>query len=608
MSETARRRIDDAGEKIGGARKDWARERMSLSDVEGMTDEERVKHIQKDNIWPKPDFAKLVEGGMSAEAAALVKIIRDRIAKTPTVSRRRSHAETLQFYFEALTAVSQHLESCKTLDEVKAANMHLQRLFGRGPENPYFKGEGNEKYYSINRGTHHPVEFRTFDDGPKIRKLLAQGFPDDIPVWRRGYDVRKAHLGEDFIVIKGDKVVGRNFPDAEAALDWLKGQWEAAKADRSSSEDRRKVPERPHLEHIERKGLPDHREGEDVSEHTFMEVFGFRAVEFGNWLPDDERQLVLNHGYDAFMDLADALGLSPGQISLDGTLAIAFGARGQSGFAAHYEPGRRVVNLTRLSGAGAVAHEWGHALDHWLGTDTIVGMEIPSVSGWMKRGGDCRLTMAHRGDEIANASFRLMLDIMTRPGTRDERLADIAPRIAGFTRSVDAYRKLIESTVAQAEAAGRKPNAARMRKLNRELAAQEKHLENWVRARDAALAAPDDADFGRRPSNYFREAVKISGEGGYWARPNELFARAFESYVNDGLAENDASSNYLVAWAEERFYPEEFYKGNPYPAGEERKRLNSSWRNLMGLVYDIVPDCSRTASLVSSRGYGPAAK
>ena len=49
------------------------------------------------------------------------------------------------------------------------------------------------------------------------------------------------------------------------------------------------------------------------------------------------------------------------------SLAIAFGARGSGSALAHFEPARNVINLTKLKGAGSLAHEWGHALDFFLG-------------------------------------------------------------------------------------------------------------------------------------------------------------------------------------------------------------------------------------------------
>lgn len=612
MAEVAKRKIDDAGEKIGGARKDWAKERMNASDVADMTDEERVAHIQKDNIWPKPDFAALVEAGMSREAAAQIKIIRERIAKAPALSNTRPHATSLKWYFDTLSEVGKYLEACRTLEEVRNAYEALNRKIALKDDRSVPRDVAKEavsKYYVINKGRSHPLYCRPYEDDPKIRVLLSQGFPDDIPAWRRGHTVRKLAGRTDFGIIKGGRnVVAAGFETETAALDWLKEQWEANRADRKAGKNTQKVPERPHLDHIERTGLPDRRNGEDIDEQTFIDVFGFRAVEFGEWLPDDERQLVLNHGYDALMDLADALGFTPGQISLDGTLAIAFGARGQSGFAAHYESGRRVVNLTRLSGAGALAHEWGHALDHYIGTGAPLAMEIQSVTGWRKRVDDCRPYLKHRGAAVANSAFDVMSSIRNRPRTRTEALEEAEPNIAAFEKTVASYVAAMERRKAKAEELEVKLNAADMRKLAKGMKSQEDGLAYWTRRRDQILASGDDANFGIVTSNFVNEAIKISGAGGYWNRPNELFARAFESYVNDTLEDKGGSSNYLVAWADERFYPHELYRGNPYPQGEERKRMNSSWDVFISNVAELVPDRSVSPPVVSMNHSAPTAK
>ncbi|MEI7957225.1 MAG: hypothetical protein WCJ66_18835, partial [Verrucomicrobiota bacterium] len=105
----------------------------------------------------------------------------------------------------------------------------------------------------------------------------------------------------------------------------------------------------------------------------FQNDFGFRGVEFGNWMRQagdgKERQEVLNHAYDGLHDLADVLGVPTKAMSLNGELGLAFGARGQGlqGSKAHYERDYAVINLTKMSGAGSLAHEWFHAFDHYLG-------------------------------------------------------------------------------------------------------------------------------------------------------------------------------------------------------------------------------------------------
>lgn len=113
---------------------------------------------------------------------------------------------------------------------------------------------------------------------------------------------------------------------------------------------------------------PVRRDG-NVKGEDFKETFGLRAVEFGNWNNQDDRQSLMNDAWDGLLDLADVLGIPPKAIGLNGDLALAFGARGHGlqGARAHYELDRAVINLTKEKGAGSLAHEWFHALDHYFG-------------------------------------------------------------------------------------------------------------------------------------------------------------------------------------------------------------------------------------------------
>ncbi len=116
----------------------------------------------------------------------------------------------------------------------------------------------------------------------------------------------------------------------------------------------------------------DWRNGKDATPDMFVDmdgnksVFGFRAVEFGNYVTNKERQQFLNDIYDALMDMSDVLGVSPRALSLGGQLAIAVGARGKSSASGHYEPEKNVINLTKTSGYGILAHEWLHAFDRYF--------------------------------------------------------------------------------------------------------------------------------------------------------------------------------------------------------------------------------------------------
>ena len=124
----------------------------------------------------------------------------------------------------------------------------------------------------------------------------------------------------------------------------------------------------------------DYRHGEDVSADQFREQFGFRGVQFGNWTNQRDRQEAINQAFDAFMDLSRLLGVSPRALSLNGELGIAFGARGSGKALAHYEPKEVVINLTKTSGAGSLAHEWWHALDNYFARRGNVAMGMVTES------------------------------------------------------------------------------------------------------------------------------------------------------------------------------------------------------------------------------------
>lgn len=113
---------------------------------------------------------------------------------------------------------------------------------------------------------------------------------------------------------------------------------------------------------------------QNATPEKFSDAFGFRGVQFGNYVEGPRRQSDLNRAYDSLMDMADVLKVPPKALSLNGRLGLAFGARGKGGknaAAAHYEPGAVAINLTKGNGAGSLAHEWFHSLDNYFGQNDV---------------------------------------------------------------------------------------------------------------------------------------------------------------------------------------------------------------------------------------------
>ena len=174
-----------------------------------------------------------------------------------------------------------------------------------------------------------------------------------------------AHTWAVFEHYKGNDTIIRTFKTLDEAKSYRKEikddyleQWKKNQQDRKKfvyfdTGDQKRIGE-------------DYREGKDVGAEDFMNRFGFRGVQFGNWANQADRQMALNQGYDALLDLAKIIGVPPKAISLNGELGIAFGARGSGSALAHYEPDEIVINLTKTKGAGSLAHEWWHALDNYF--------------------------------------------------------------------------------------------------------------------------------------------------------------------------------------------------------------------------------------------------
>ena len=162
----------------------------------------------------------------------------------------------------------------------------------------------------------------------------------------------------------GYEILAKGFRSYNDAKDWVRKNQEFY--DKQEEEKKKKRKEfvffKPEKERIG----TDWRQGKDISEAEFGTTFGFRGVQFGNWTNQKDRQASVNETYDALMDMANILGVSPKALSLNGELGIAFGARGTGRANAHYEVSNIVINLTKTRGTGSLAHEWWHALDNYF--------------------------------------------------------------------------------------------------------------------------------------------------------------------------------------------------------------------------------------------------
>lgn len=407
--------IKDFGEKIGGARKDvWALRGLILDDILKMTSGEKVKYIKRDNIWKKIDEKSLLKTQPRIYVYWLKQI---HSCIYPDLKYIGSDEAAIEKYIKGVTSFRDYILGA--VNAVEAAKLNEDMLYGKifhHSHGVYY--ELNDEFHGVINGRKllklHNKSNNSFSRLKEEMDKKGFGWTKE-EFYRHDYEIQymdgincrieKADLKETYLVIrKGyskffyslkdmdlsgvsiDQYVLLNkqshsviafdkykeiLEDIIDRLVKLRVESEAKKPKKSNPRKQKKgkwIP--PQLTHLKREGK-DHRHGHNVTGDDFMKCFGIRGGEFGNWTNDHDRQVNLNMAFDAFCDMADALNISRRDIGLigleTGALAIAFGARGRSGALAHYEPEREVINLTKMKGAGSLAHEWGHALDDYIG-------------------------------------------------------------------------------------------------------------------------------------------------------------------------------------------------------------------------------------------------
>ena len=104
---------------------------------------------------------------------------------------------------------------------------------------------------------------------------------------------------------------------------------------------------------------------------TFTDVrrrFGFNSISIGKWVTREEKDRAAGLFYDALVDLMTILQGPESLISLRETLSFRYGTGGRPGILAYYDASSRSFSLAKNAGPGSIAHEWFHALDHYLST------------------------------------------------------------------------------------------------------------------------------------------------------------------------------------------------------------------------------------------------
>lgn len=595
----------DVGQKIGGARKDTAAmdkflndlSGQSLQSVEEISPEQAQKLCVKKNLLKPVDFEAEFKSSTDINVAMAKQLIYDRIAPKP----KDDTPEERVAYLTAMQNIQRSLEPIKTWDEFKQAVYNLgDWMKAETPKN--MSDQGRYLEYAQKQYEREPTadDLKKWDSKTSTWKTLTK---DE---WKKEKLDRVNKVKESIKFAKkvartpyaplGEKLTNffTNYESrdrtittiAKKKLSWdsyFKQPAEQEKPKRGAIKKQKWEKEMP--ARIQRIGG---RENKVRKPEDMVKTFGFRGIEFGNWVDDTSGNFHLIKCAEAFEDLADILKLSDKDVSLNGKLAIAFGARGKGKALAHYEPAGKAINITKEGGAGTLAHEWGHALDNIL-YQASTGR---ASTNYASEG------MGEEGDWKVKSRYSELVDAMLK-GDGIENITYAG--LKGY-RYYPKYQKMVQElglkeAVKQAAEQINKDHESRVNRLQSmtnyySADTIKKHIDKSERQRKQAISsmaqemgyhhekltgkAPETIPLPTGMSQYYVDSKK-QGNTDYWTSTREMFARAFEGYIQ-GKMTSKFKNDYLVHGALSN------HPDAPYPKGEERKRIHAAFDALMDAV------------------------
>lgn len=664
----------DVGENLWYNRRNFTGQAIGWGDIKDLNPTLKVKEAVKAKVWPRPDYEALVEGGMNPTVASIIKSIYDALptkphaAGVPDDTRLQRYMDVMGRIRDATFEWARDRDALRQMADQAAdiAQKRLRNAFSYGGVSDEVRNAILERVWPgemdkprAERWTDPAVRSETAALGRKAiqglqiqyamieaaTRRVTEGWPAKQEAWQRRFEIKETPAGERvvengftvirrvpefFIVKKGSRrILDAGFLSREAAIEKAR---EMARRSSSGGGDLRGM----NITEATRTGPERRANDENISAERLMQEFGFRGVNFGrtSWINHAERQAFVNGAYDALVDLAEILGVPAKALSFNGLLGIAFGAQGRGGkAAAHFVPGVNEINLTKTAGAGTLAHEWGHALDHYFA--------VQAGEQYAKQAEPYMSTVVagnFRSEGVRPAvamAFKQIREAMReRPMTAEEQAKFDENARVGRTARLEQWLKYVRDRMQ--EIAKYRAEHGKTKDDKEALETLDSILENFdalaARARKGDLGdgyvmagkksypdvvaqmrmayksatgrllepdamnglsfaaigvksaiARQDASESHAPQMRDTDYLQASrakdrdkGGKGYWAQDTEMFARAFELWVDSQLKAREQENTFLSD-AGLRQQDQEY----PYPRGFDQERIEKAFTSLV---------------------------
>ena len=406
-------KIKDFGNYIPGSRAElWGSRRFYENEIiemlEGMTNDQMKKVVSKNSLFPRIDYKELVNEGYDKTALFWMKSVRDAIPSRP----KNYTPYDIMLYTNFVVSLKEVVLTAKSREDIiplevseeqyDAIYDNLQRVTNYRERSKFYqlldlhdddwarltKKRIDSRFLTtpdeiVERSTHTGVclpeecSYYLYKEKRYFKVRYSYGW--------RGLEDIGCHNGKYFAFIISNakefdsKIIACDFESKEEAL--LACENHLASLKQNFETTKKVIAKRkaklapPQLEHVKRINAKDWIGHHTISGEDYLNEFKLYGGQFGNWMSQKDRRYSLNYGYEALKDLATVLDIEDSDISFNGKLSIAWGARGHGSALAHYEPDEEVINLTKEKGAGSLAHEWAHALDYIIG-DKVCGYKL----------------------------------------------------------------------------------------------------------------------------------------------------------------------------------------------------------------------------------------